>query len=189
MTEYYNYLVDDDDSDDGDDGGDGGGCDDGGGLDTSWIAEYEKMFLMDEYRQFIQSDVTRVSFQFIYLDSTKKRVVSVPPLFYYTLVSPNQISQGEIFRLIQERQRIAGDKKKYYNFLYLCFYDFYLPDDVKSVANYLSSDDAGAGAGAGAEAGKLIEYTNILLLDTITFRPLIRMFHDMFTFTVVLFED
>lgn len=175
MTEYYNYLVDDDDDDD--DYDDNGGS---GVLDTSWITEYEKRFLMDEYKQFIRSDVTRVSFQFIYLDSSKKDVVFTAPLFYHSLLQPNQISQGEIFRLIQERQRIAGDKKKYYNFLYLCFYDFYLPDDFKSVAEYLSSDDG---------AGRLIEYTNILSFDTISFRPLIHMFHDMITFTVVLFED
>ncbi len=188
MTEYYNYLVDDDDDDDYDDNDDY--ADNGvenvsssGVLDTSWITEYEKMFLMDEYKQFIRSDVTRVSFQFIYLDSSKKDVVFMEPLFYYSLLQPNQISQGEIFRLIQPRQRINGDKKKYYNFLYLCFYDFYLPDDFKSVAEYLSSDKVGN------DGGRLIEYTNILSFDTIPFRPLIHMFHDMITFTVVLFED
>ena len=177
---YYNLIIDDDDSD----GGDGG---DGGGLDTQWITAYENDILLSEYQLFLKSDITRVSFQFIYLDRDKKCVVCVIPMAEpYQLQRVNQISQSEIFKIIQRNQTPAvtnGGKKKYYNFHSLLLYNFQLDDDnvVRSVAEYISSETT--------DVGGIIEYTNILSFDTIYFHPMIEMFHDLVGFTVVLYED
>ena len=205
---YYSLIVDDDDDggDGGDDGGDDGGGGDGGGdgdgddggddggdggLDTQWITAYENDILLSEYQLFLKSDITRISFRFIYLDRDKKCVEFVIPMEgLYPLQHVNQISQSEIFQIIQRNQTPAvmnGRKKKYYNFHSLLLYNFQLDDDnvIRSVAEYISSEteeDVG-------DFGGIIEYTNILSFDIIYFKPVIEMFHELVGFTVVLYED
>ena len=193
---YYSLIVDDDDDDGGDGGGDGDGDDGGddggdGGLDTQWITAYENDILLSEYQLFLKSDITRISFRFIYLDRDKKCVEFVIPMEgLYPLQHVNQISQSEIFQIIQRNQTPAvmnGRKKKYYNFHSLLLYNFQLEDDnvIRSVAEYISSEteeDVG-------DFGGIIEYTNILSFDIIYFKPVIEMFHELVGFTVVLYED
>ena len=196
---YYSLIVDDDDDgDDGYGGGDGGGGDGGdGSLDTQWITAYENDILLSEYRLFLKSDITRVSFRFIYLDRDKKCVKFVIPLAgLYSLQRVNQISQSELFQIIQRNQTPTmimsgggggGDgKKKYYNFHSLLLYQFQLEDDnvIRSVAEYISSDTE-----MGGDFGGIIEYTNLLSFHTIYFKPTIEMFHELVGFTVVLYED
>lgn len=190
--DYYSLIIDDCDSDSdgdggegGDEGGEGGGD---GGLDTQWITAYENDILLSEYQLFLKSDITRVSFRFIYLDRDKKCVDFVIPMAEpYPLRRVNQISQSEIFQIIQRNQTppaINGGKKKYYNFHSLLLYNFQLDEnnnDNVSVAEYISSETA--------DVGGIIEYTNILSFDTIYFHPMIEMFHDLVGFTVVLYED
>ena len=188
---YYSLIVDDDDG-----SSDGGGG--GGGellLDTEWIRDYENQILFSEYEMFLKSDITRVSFRFIYLDRDKKCVEFAIPGESYPLQRVNQITQSEIFQMIHRHQNITNNnnknknnnnnnknKKKYYNFHSLLLYDFQLGDDNVSVAEYISSP-------ADVDFGRIIEYTNILSFDTIYFQPLIAMFHDLIGFTVVLYED
>ena len=181
--EIYKYLYDDCDSDvdDDDDGG--------GGLDTQWINDMETQIICDDYSQFIKTNVTSVSFEFIYLN-TVKEIVNIDRCVV-PLMRPNAITQNEIFQLIQKKQRLA---RKYYNFMCMCFYHFYINDDPKSVSQYLySRGDAHDGdaddVDCDADDGNITEYTNILSIKTIYFQPLIRMFHDMNCFTVVLYED
>jgi len=193
---YYSLIVDDDDDDDDDDecwGGDGDGDGDGGGggLDTQWITAYENDILLSEYQLFLKSDITRISFQFIYLDRHKKCVEFVIPMAgLYPLQHVNQISQSEIFQIIQRNQTpttvMNGGKKKYYNFQSLLLYNFQLEDDnvIRSVAEYISSEAEDVG-----DFGGIIEYTNILSFDIIYFKPMIEMFHELVGFTVVLYED
>jgi hypothetical protein len=185
---YYNLIVDDDDGD-----GDAGDDDDGGGLDTQWITAYENNILFSEYELFLKSDITRVSFRFIYLDRDKKCVEFVVPTAAaesYTLQCVNQITQSELFQIIHRRQNVTTDtKKKYYNFHSLLLYEFQLEEEnndnvVRSVAQYISSP-----APADVDFGRVIEYTNILSFETIYFQPLVAMFHDLIEFTVVLYED
>ena len=178
--EIYKYLYDDCDSDIGDDDGDGGD----GGLDTQWINEMETQIICDDYSQFIKTNVTSVSFEFIYLN-TVKEIVTIDRCVI-PLMRPNAITQNEIFQLIQKKQRLAVGRK-YYNFMCMCFYHFYINDDPKSVSQYLYSRDADDADDA--DDGNITEYTNILSIKTIYFQPLIRMFHDMNCFTVVLYED
>ena len=177
--EIYKYLYDDCDSDVGDDDDDDGGD----GLDTQWINEMETQIICDDYSQFIKTNVTSVSFEFIYLN-TVKEIVTIDRCVV-PLIRPNAITQNEIFQLIQKKQRLV---RKYYNFMCMCFYHFYIDDDPKSVSQYLYSKCADGDADD-ADDGNITEYTNILSIKTIYFQPLIRMFHDMNCFTVVLYED
>lgn len=197
MDDYHQFILDDSDgSDGGDGGGDGGGGDGGGGcLDTEWITEFETQIVLDEYELFLKSDIRRVSFQFIYLDREKKCVDCVLHMMGgpYMLQKANQISQSEILRVIHTYQNHwMKQNKKYYNFQSLLLYDFQMPEnddnDVRWVSEYLSSSSS-TGDGDGVEYGRVIEYTNLLSFDTIYFRPLIAMFHDLVGFTVVLYED
>jgi hypothetical protein len=189
---YYNLIVDDDDGDGDSDGGDGGDGGDGS-LDTQWITAYENNILFNEYELFLKSDITRVSFRFMYLDRNKKCVEFVVPTAAaesYTLQRVNQITQSELFQIIHRRQNVTtATKKKYYNFHSLLLYEFQLEEDnndnvVRSVAQYISSP-----APADVDFGRVIEYTNILSFETIYFQPLVAMFHDLIEFTVVLYED
>jgi hypothetical protein len=192
--EIYKYLYDDYDGDwddgggGGDGGGDGGGGGGGGGeLDTRWIDEIETQLICDDYSDFIKTDITSVSFEFIYLGLSKE-IVNIDRCVL-PLINPNMITQNEIFQLIQKKQRLAVGRK-YYNFMSLCFYHFYINDDPKSVSQYLySGGDDGDGDGDGGDDGNITEYTNILSIETIYFQPMIRMFHDINCFTVVLFDD
>lgn len=191
---YYSLIVDDDD---GSSDGDG----DEGVLDTQWIRVYENEFLFSEYELFLKSDITRVSFRFIYLDRDKKCVQFVIPAESYSLQCANQITQTEIFQIVHRHQNMADaannnnknrNKKKYYNLHSLLLYDFQLGQDNNNnnnndnvrVAEYISSPTA-----ADLDFGRIIEYTSILSFDTIYFQPLIAMFHDLIEFTVVLYED
>jgi hypothetical protein len=191
---YYSLIIDDDDYDDYDDydGGIGGigGIGDGG-LDTQWITVYENNILFSEYELFLKSDITRVSFRFIYLDRNKKCVEFVVPTAAaesYTLQCANQITQSELFQIIYRHQNVTtATKKKYYNFHSLLLYDFQLEEEnndnfIRSVAEYISSP-------ADVDFGRVIEYTNILSFETIYFKPLSTMFHDLIEFTVILYED
>ena len=191
--EIYKYLYDDCDSDyddgiggvGGGDGGVGGGVGGvGGELDTQWIDEIETQMICDDYSDFIKTDITSVSFVFVYLN-LEKEIVNIDRCVL-PLIKPNSITQNEIFQLIQKKQRLAVGRK-YYNFMSLCFYHFYINDDPKSVSQYLYSGDDGDGDGGGD--ANITEYTNILSIETIYFQPMIRMFHDMNCFTVVLFDD
>ena len=190
--EIYKYLYDDCDSDyDGDwyDGGGGGGGGDGGELDTQWIDEIETQMICDDYSDFIKTDITSVSFEFVYLN-LEKEIVNVDRCVL-PLMKPNSITQNEIFQLIQKKQRLAVGRK-YYNFMSLCFYHFYINDDPKSVSQYLYSGDGdgdGDGDDGDGDTSNITEYTNILSIETIYFQPMIRIFHDMNCFTVVLFDD
>jgi hypothetical protein len=200
MDDYHQFILDDSDGDwdsDGGVGGVGGGDDAGSGcLDTEWITEYETRLLLDEYELFLKSDIRRVSFQFIYLDREKKSVDCVLPMTGgpYMLQKPNQISQSEILRVIHTYQNHWMNRnKKYYNFQSLLLYDFQMPEnddnDVRWVSEYLSSSSSSSSSGDGVEYGRVIEYTNLLSFETIYFRPLIAMFHDLIEFTIVLYED
>ena len=188
IRDRYIYLYDDCDDDDDDDAG-GGGDDAGGGdggLDTRWIHEIETQMICDDYSQFIKTDITSVSFVFIYLDLGNEIINTDRCVL--PLMIPNAITQNEIFQLIQKKQRLAVGRK-YYNFRCMCFYHFYINDDPKSVSQYLYSGSSGDGDDGDGDDGNITEYTNILSIETIYFQPLIRMFHDMNCFTVVLFED
>jgi hypothetical protein len=211
MSDYYNFILDDSDGDgDGDSDGDGYGYGDRHGdggigwevpdqdqdleLDTKWITEYENQILLSDYASFLKTDITRVSFQFIYLDREKKSIELVVPMTeFYQLQHANQISQSELLRIIHKFQNYRmKNNKKYYNFQSLLLYDFQMPEnddnDIRWVSEYLSPplsrDDDNYN-----EYGRVVEYTNLLSFDTIYFRPLIAMFHDLIGFTVVLYED
>lgn len=199
-SEYYNFILDDSDGDSIlDDGGDEGG--DEGYLDTQWITEYENQILLSEYELFLKTDIVRVSFQFIYLDRDKKCVEFVVPMTDpYVLQHANKISQNELLRIIHKYQNRSS--KKYYNFQSLLLYDFQMPEngdnDVRWVSEYLSPPSSSSGLSTitdtatntdGDEYGRIVEYKNLLSFDTIYFRPLIAMFHDLIGFTVVLYED
>jgi len=196
MSEYNNFILDDSDGDSSigweDDGGGGDGY-----LDTRWITEYENQILLSEYASFLKTDIIRVSFQFIYLDREKKCIELVVPMTEsYQLQHVNQISQNELLRIIHKYQNYRmKTNKKYYNFHSLLLYDFQMPEnydnDIRWVSEYLSPpprlssrDDDNYN-----EYGRVVEYTNLLSFDTIHFRPLIAMFHDLIGFTVVLYED
>ncbi len=196
-SEYYNFILDDSDGDSSlDDGVDGGY------LDTQWITEYENHILLSEYELFLKTDIVRVSFQFIYLDRDKKCVEFIVPMTGpYILQHANKISQNELLRIIHKYQN--RNSKKYYNFQSLLLYDFQMPEnddnDVRWVSKYLSPPSSSYSGSAtmteteteteGDEYGRIVEYTNLLSFDTIYFRPLIAMFHDLIGFTVVLYED
>lgn len=193
-SDYYNYILDDSDGESSLGEGEGGA---GGYLDTQWITEIEQQILLSEYEPFLKTDIIYVSFQFVYLDRDKKCVQRVLPLvgpYQYVLNTPNQISQGELLRIIHQYQSVR-DKKKYYNFHSLLLYDFQMPDsnnttnnDVRWLSEYLGYG-GGDGGNVNDEYGRVIEYKNILSFDAIYFRPLIGMFHDLISFTVLLYED
>lgn len=198
-SEYHHFILDDSDGDSSCGGGGAGDGDDdqvldeNGYLDTRWITEYENQILLSEYESFLRTDITRVSFQFIYLDREKKSVDFIVPMTEssYQLQHANQISQNELLRIIHKYQNIRmKENKKYYNFHSLLLYDFQMPEnddnDIRWVSEYLSPSSSDSNYD---EYGRIIEYTNLLSFDTIYFRPLIAMFHDLIGFTVVLYED
>ena len=187
--DYRNLLFDDCDSDScGDsDGGDGNReieFDYNNRLDTLWIEEYEKQLMYDEYRLFLKTDVTSVTFEIYYLDHEKTTVEQFMSM-KYTLKNPNQITQNELFSIIRSYQHLD---KKYYNFHTLLFYSFEFQDNngkdvIRGLSEYLRKSSAGAGA------SHFIEYTNLLSIDTIYLTPVLTMFHDIIGFSVLLYED
>lgn len=220
QSDYHNFILDDSDGEssvggvDGDLGGEGdveGEGDNGlergeiefdknGYLDTKWITDIENQILLSEYQLFLKTDITRVSFQFVYLDRNKQCIQFVLPIlrpYEYVLNKPNQITQSELLRIVHQYQSVR-DKKKYYNFHSLLLYDFQMPDsnnaavnnDIRWLSEYLGSGSGSGGVSRNHdEYGRVIEYTNLLSFDAIYFHPLIEMFHDLIGFTVVLYED
>jgi len=175
---YSQFLVHDDDNDDDD----VSNKDDI--LDTRWITEYETDILIDEYKLLLKTDITHVSFEFFYLDRDKKCVEYIMPMTY-SLRGINQITQDEIFNIVQSHQKM---NKKYYNFQSLLLYNFQFQfqdnnkDIVRCVSEYLQNTDLNIDK-------VLVEYTNILSIDVIHFFPVISMFHDLIGFSVLLYED
>jgi hypothetical protein len=178
---YRNLLFDDYDSEsDGD-----GDYNKNDTLDTSWIVEYEKKLMYDEYRLFLKTDVTSVTFEIYYLDHDKTTVEQIIPM-KYTLKNPNQITQHELFSIIHSYQQVD---KKYYNFHTLLFYSFEFQDNnvIRGLSEYLRKSSCGDGDGDGRS--NIIEYTNLLSIDTIYIAPVLTMFHDIIGFSVLLYED
>lgn len=167
------HLLFDDCDSESDDGGDGGD----GGLDTKWIAEYERRIMYDEYRLLLKTDVTEITFEFYYLDCNKSCVERINHV-KYSLRTPNKITQNELFSMIRSYQHVD---KKYYNFNALLFYSFDFLDEGKELSRYLR--------GGGGGGGRFIEYTNLLSIDTIYISPVLTIFHDVIGFTVLLYED
>ena len=212
QSDYHNFILDDSDGESSIGGGDMNGDGDGDGgfeggeiefdkngyLDTKWITDIENQILLSEYQLFLKTDITRVSFQFVYLDRNKQCIQFVLPIlrpYDYVLNKPNQINQSELLHIIHQYQSVR-DKKKYYNFHSLLLYDFQMPDsnnaavnnDIRWLSEYLGSSSGGVSRNHD-EYGRVIEYTNLLSFDAIYFHPLIEMFHDLIGFTVVLYED
>ena len=138
---------------------------------------------MVQIKLFLKKDITRVSFEFFYLDRCKKYVEHIVPMTY-TLRGINQITQDEIFSIVQSHQKL---NKKYYNFQSLLLYNFQFQENnnkdiVRSVSEYLQNTDLNIDK-------LLIEYTNIPSIDVIHFYPAISIFHDLIGFSVLLYED
>jgi hypothetical protein len=183
--DYRQYMFDDYDSE-GEGEGEGEG--NGGCLDTQWIQEYETRFVEDEYRLFLKTDITRVTFEFFYLDHDKRHLERIVPMTY-SLKTNNQISHNEIFSIVRSHQNVD---KKYYNFQSLLLYSFDFKDNcndiVRALSNYIRESDTTATA-TGTGSSAFIEYTNLLSIDVISFSPLVTMFHDFIGFSVLLYED
>ena len=175
---YRNLLFDDYDSEsDSDSNGDG----EYNSLDTLWIVEYEKKLMYDEYQLFLKTDVMSVTFEIFYLDHDKTNVERIVPM-KYSLKNPNQITQHELFSIIHSYQHVD---KKYYNFHTLLFYSVEFQDNnvIRGLSEYLRKSSAGDGS------SNIIEYTNLLSIDTICIAPVLTMFHDIIGFSVLLYED
>jgi hypothetical protein len=177
---YRNLLFDDYDSDsdsDSDSNGDG----EYNSLDTLWIVEYEKKLMYDDYRLFLKTDVTSVTFEIYYLDHDKTTVERIVPM-KYSLKNPNQITQNELFSIIHSYQHVD---KKYYNFHTLLFYSFEFQENnvIRGLSEYVRTSGPGDGS------SNFIEYTNLLSIDTIFIPPMLTMFHDIIGFSVLLYED
>jgi len=187
-SKYYDYdydydllMIDDDDHDSNDDSSILEDI-----LDTKWINDIENEITLKEYEMMLKTDILRVSFQIIYLERDKQ-TIEYTVAYLYTLREPNQITQSELFHIICRFQK----KKKYYNLLSLLFYDFRLSsdsgsgDDSRWLSTYLSQSSDGFES----QYARVIEYKNILSIDTIYFCPLISMFHNLIGFTILLFDD
>ena len=154
-------------------------------LDTTWINEIENTIMYDEYQQFIKSDVTSVMITFIYINKSNEQVHTAS--IRVTLAVPNQISQDEILHIMQKYQmRVEYNKRNkkqfiYYNFHSLLHYSFEIDEDVKSVAAFLVGDGDGDGF--------MNEYSNIISIQTLYFKPIINLFHDISSIMIILQED
>ena len=189
VENYKLFIIDDCDSESDDESDDDGGDGDGA-LDTKWITEYETEIMNDEYHLFLKTDIIRVGFEFFYLDRDKTCVERVIPLTY-TLNRANQITQNEIFSIVQSHQKID---KKYYNFQSLLLYKFdfqYNTNDiVRGLSEYIRHTTTTTTVdGSPADVSQFIEYTNLLSIDVIYFPPTITMFHDFIGFSVLLYHD
>ena len=164
---YRRFIIDDCDSSDGDGAGGGGDGDgDGGTLDTKWITEYETRIMTDEYRLFLKSDITHVGFEFFYLDRDKKCVERIIPNTMYSLKCANQITQNEIFSVVQSHQKVD---KKYYNFQSLLLYQDDFQYNTNDIVRGLSEYIRHAGSEEASAGSQFIEYTNLLSIDVIYF--------------------
>jgi hypothetical protein len=179
--DYRRFIIDDDDGDDSDDNSDG---EYNRVLDTRWITEFETNNMTDEYQLFLKTDITRVSFEFFYLDRDKKCVERIVQMTY-SLRNSNQITQNELFSVIQSHQKLD---KKYYNFQSLLLYHFDFKYNCNNIVRALSEYLQNTVDVVNHEK-VFIEYTNLLSIDVIYFPPLISMFHDFIGFSVLLYED
>lgn len=199
--DYRKFMVDDDD----DISDSGGGEDDVDDIDSTWVTECETKLMNDDYQLFLKSDITRVNFEYYYLDRDKRFIERIVPMTY-SLRDANKITQDEIFSIVRSRQWVD---KRYYNFQSLLLYSFDFQDNckdiVRSLSNYIQFNDTVSGSGSGLYGGKggcrygggdggsneksFIEYTNLLSIDVIYFPPLITMFHEFVGFSVLLYED
>jgi hypothetical protein len=158
-------------------------------LDLTWINEIENTIMYDEYQQFIKSDVTSVMITFIYINKSNEQVHTES--IRIALTVPNQISQDEILHIMQKYQmRVQYNKRNkkefiYYNFHSLLHYSFEIDEDVKSVAAFLVGDGDCDGDGDGF----MNEYSNIISIQTLYFKPIINLFHDISSITIILHED
>ena len=178
--DYRRFIIDDDDGDESDDNSDG---EYNRVLDTRWITEFETNNMTDEYQLFLKTDITRVSFEFFYLDRDKKCVERIVQMTY-SLRNSNQITQNELFSVIQSHQKLD---KKYYNFQSLLLYHFDFQYNCNNIVRALSEYVQNT---VDVNHEKVfIEYTNLLSIDVIYFPPLISMFHDFIGFSVLLYED
>ncbi len=151
-------------------------------IDTQWITDFETKNINDEYNLFMKTDITRIGFEFLYLDRDKKCVERIVHMTY-PLNDINRITQNELFSVVQSHQKLD---KKYYNFQSLLLYqfDFQYNDIVRDLSDYIQN------ASEEFHHEKVfIEYTNLLSIDVIHFTPLISMFHDFIGFSVLLYED
>jgi hypothetical protein len=105
----------------------------------------------------------------------------------------NQITQNEIFSIIQSHQKLD---KKYYNFQSLLLYKFDFQyntsDIVRGLSEYIRDTTTTTTTtvdGSPADVSHFIEYTNVLSIDVIYFPPTITMFHDFICFSVLLYHD
>jgi len=171
-------------------------------LDTSWIQDVENEILYDEYCNFIIDDITSIHITFLYINKKKEIIDSIQ--FIAKLKIPNQISQNEILNIMQKHQTrvISTHNKKqflYYNFYSMIHYSFYLNDDPKSVASYLLCDDNDNDENDDgddddncvnyADSSCIKEYTNIISIHTLYFKPLLNIFKDITSLTIILNED
>lgn len=158
---------------------------DGDALDTTWINEIENTIMYDEYQQFIKSDITSVMITFIYINKSNEPVHTAS--IRVTLSVPNQISQDEILHIMQKYQMrvVYNERNKkqfiYYNFHSLLHYSFEIEEDVKSVAAFLVGDGDGDCF--------MNKYSNIISIQTLYFKPIINLFHDISSITIILHED
>jgi hypothetical protein len=189
MADINTYLFDDADSES--EYGDDGHCI-MTTIDDKWINDVEKELLYDEYSDFIKKDITTLPILFVYTNHSREIVQY--KTYIASLNTPNQITQDEILSIIGKHQWLCsgvdddGDgerqdklKNTYYNFYCMCHYSFYVEDDPKSVALYCGDDDD--------DGGEIIEYTNAISINTIFFKPLLELFHDILNITIVLYED
>jgi hypothetical protein len=151
-------------------------------IDTEWITDIENQIINDEYQLFMKTDITRIKFEFLYLDHDKKCVERMTRMTY-PLNHVNHITKNELFSVIQSHQKLD---KKYYNFQSLLLYqfNFQYKDIIRDLSEYLknTSDEI-------QHEKVFIEYTNLHSIDVIYFTPLISMFHDFIGFSVLLYED
>ena len=140
--------------------------------------------LCEEYHHFLKDDITSISITFLYINKKREIVESIPYLAVLTI--PNQISQNEILNIMQKHQtRITCNHNKkhflYYNFHRMIHYSFYLNEDPKSIASYLLCDRD--------DDSCINEYTNIISIHTLYFKPLLNIFKDITSLTIILNED
>jgi hypothetical protein len=172
-------------------------------LDTSWIQDIENDILYDEYCNFIIEDITSIPITFLYMNKKKEIVHSVR--CDAKLKIPNQISQDEILYIMQKyqiRRGISSNKNSimYYNFYSMIHYSFYVKEDPKSISYYLLEDDSDADSDADADtdvykknvassSSSSCEYSNIISIHTLYFKPVLRLFNDISSLTILLIED
>ncbi len=180
-------------------------------LDSSWIQDIENKIIHTEYSKFIIDDITSLPITFIYLNKKKEIVHSAK--YNIILKVPNQISQAEILHIIQKYQirmdSAASNMNKkgimlYYNFYSMIHYSFYVKEDPKSISLYLLEDDLSDSDNDNdnelnneikisnsytSPSSYMKEYSNIVSIHTLLFKPSSRLFNDISSLTIILIED